>query len=126
MRRANNQDIADVDVLAADPKALVIYAFECKDLAGARTPAELHNELSHTFSGDTTRGSAALRQLERVDWLRDRVPQTLRHLGISSTSATWTLDGAIITDIHVLSPYVAECPLPVLAFSEFKARFAGT
>jgi hypothetical protein len=126
MRRANNQDIADVDVLAADPQSLVIYAFECKDLAGARTPAELHNELSQTFSGDTTRGSAALRQLERVAWLRDRVPQTLLHLGISSTSTTWTIEGAIVTDIHVLSPYVAECPLPVTAFSEFQLRFAGS
>jgi hypothetical protein len=128
IKRANNQDLTDVDVLAADVSNRVIYALECKDLEGARTPAELDNELSNTFrSGNGQKRSAAEKQVERVAWLAARVPQTLRHLGLQEdASEQWSVVGAIVTDVYVLSPYVATCPLPVFARAELDSLFANS
>jgi len=124
--RSNNEDLTDIDVLAADVANRVIYALECKDLEGARTPAELDNELTNTFRSGGAKRSAAEKQVERVAWLTARIPQTLRHLGVESgdAAAAWTVVGAIVTDVHVLSPYVATCPLPVYARTELDSLFA--
>lgn len=120
IRRANGQDLIDVDVLGADVNSRTIYALECKDLEGARTPAELHNELAHTFNESR---SAATRHAERVAWLARRIPQTLTHLGITMTAKDWKVVGLLITDVRVISPYVKSCPLPVLPFIELRDRF---
>ena len=120
IRRSNGQDLVDIDVLGADAEARTIYALECKDLEGARTPAELHNELAQTFNESR---SAATRHVERVEWLAQRVPQTLTHLGLAQPVGDWRVVGLLITDAHVLSPYVTTCPLPVLSFAELQTRF---
>jgi hypothetical protein len=123
--RDNNEDLTDVDVLAADPTAKVIYALECKDLEGARTPAELDNELANTFRSGGKKRSAADKQLERVAWLAQRIPKALHHLGIEDASTEWRVEGAIVTDVHVMSPHVADCCLPVYAWTEIRDRVAG-
>lgn len=123
--RVNKEDLTDIDVLAADVANKIIYALECKDLEGARTPAELDNELTNTFRSGGTKRSAAEKQVERVSWLAARIPQTLRHLGVTgdAAGAAWSVVGAIVTDVHVLSPYVAACPLPVFARAEMDSLF---
>ena len=59
----------------------------------------------------------------RGEWLRARIPQTLSYLGIDHDGSGWEVEGMIVTDVHVLSPYLRHCPLPVYAWAEFKARF---
>lgn len=113
LRRAGNQDLGDVDVLAADMRARQIYAVECKDLEGARTPAELANELRTTFGSSGKGRSGADRHVERVGWLRAHRRATLNHLGLAMDARRWRVIGMIVTDVPVMSPHVAECRLPV-------------
>jgi hypothetical protein len=123
--RENGQDLTDVDVLAADTGARVIYALECKDLEGARTPAELDNELRSTFRSGSSPRSAADKHEERVAWLAGRIPRVLRHLGVADDPGGWQIYGAIVTDVHVLSPYVTDCPLPVYSWTELDGLVAA-
>jgi hypothetical protein len=118
--RENGDDLTDVDVLAADPRGKMLYALECKDLEAARTPVELQNELRNTFSSGGSRRSAADKQVERVAWLRQRLRAVLKDLGINDSPADWRVQGAIVTDVHVMSAYVAECPLPVIAWADLR------
>jgi hypothetical protein len=121
MTRANGEDIADVDVLAIDIQTSTIYALECKDLEVARTPAELDNELSHTFRTGGRKRSAAQKHQERIKWLADRVSRVLAGFGIEDATTDWVVEGAIVTDVNVMSPHLATCPLPVYALHELKA-----
>jgi hypothetical protein len=120
MTRANGEDISDVDVLAIDIQRSTIYALECKDLEVARTPAELDNELRHTFRTGGRKRSAAQKHQERVAWLADRVSRVLAGFGIEDATTGWVVEGAIVTDVNVMSPHLATCPLPVYALHELK------
>lgn len=111
-RRDGKNDGGDLDVLAADPKRKVLHVREAKDLEGARTPAELSNELKSNFSVDGEKRSAADRHLERIAWAEDHLDQILEDLGLDPDSG-WRVSGGFVVDIEVLSPYVTECPLPI-------------
>lgn len=121
LKRANGDDLGDLDVLAVDLNRRIIFALECKDLEGARTPAELHNELTSVFAMGGPKSSAAERHAERTAWIESRIDETLRHLGVETGAHGWIVRGSIVTDVPVLSPYVAESPLPVLYFNELGA-----
>jgi len=111
--RANNQTLGDLDVVAADLRARILYVDECKDLEGARTPAELHNEIASTFGSGRTLKSAADKHLERVAWVKSNTDAVLTELGVEE-GGLWEVRGRIVTDIEVLSPYVMKCTLSVV------------
>jgi hypothetical protein len=51
LQRDNKQDLGDIDVLVIDTNVRQIIAIETKDMASARTPYELTNELTSLFVG---------------------------------------------------------------------------
>ncbi len=119
--RSNGQDLGDLDVLLADVTSKRVYALECKALAGARTPAELGNELKKTFGSGGKKPSAAEKHRERSDWLAARLPEALLHLKLPDEDAEgWTVVSAMVTDAHVLAPRIADCPLPVYAQADIQ------
>lgn len=119
--RSNGQDLGDIDVLVADVTSKKIYALECKALAGARTPAELGNELKKTFGSGGKKPSAAEKHKERSEWLTARLPEALLHLKLPDEDAQgWTVVSAMVTDAHVLAPRIADCPLPVYAQADLQ------
>jgi hypothetical protein len=126
-REAHIPIYAKLYELAGPPIMLVEGAprpMECKDLEGARTPAELNNELKSTFgSGGKTR-SAADKQVERTAWLSARIPQALEHLAVPDDPSGWKVVSAIVTDVPVLAPYVQGCALPVYALPDLDELFS--
>jgi hypothetical protein len=114
LARENGQSIKDIDVLAADTGTRTLHVLESKDLEGARTPAELSNEIAKTFGTGGKKASAAEKHIERIDWVRKHLAQTLSWLGIDNDPANWTIAGRMVVDTPVMSPYIARCPLPVL------------
>ena len=121
LARTNGDDLGDIDVLAVDLTASTIYALECKDLEVARTPVELDNELRNTFRSGGAKRSAAEKHVERIAWIATRVSAILAHFDIEMESTGWVVEGAIVTDVNVMSPHVAACPLPVYASHELEA-----
>ena len=123
--RPNGTDPAgDLDILAADPKRKVLHVREAKDLEGARTPAELSNELEGNFSVGGEKRSAADRHLERIAWVEGHLDQVLEHLGIDP-DPEWRVAGGFIVDIEVLSPYIADCPLPITPIDRLLEEMAN-
>lgn len=119
LRRANNNDLGDVDVLTADPKSRVVHALECKVLSGARTPAELANELNATFATGVKPHSSADIHTERVGYLRRNLADVLTQLGLDHAE-DWEVRGRIVTDAELLGPYLHECQLPVTALPRLR------
>ncbi len=115
--KLDGNDAGDIDVLAADPVGLVVHVQECKDLEGARTPAELHNELEKTFAVGRRKRSAADKHLERIAWVEDHLAEVVAWLGLPDAAGRWSVAGGFVVDTEVLSPHVYDCPLAVTPVS---------
>jgi hypothetical protein len=100
LTRSNGQDIGDVDVLVVDRRQRVLLLVEVKDFAFARTPAELQHEVKKLF-GDTVSHHD-----ERLAFVRSRLPQILRELGISGDPGEWQAQGAIVTSSDLMAMHL--------------------
>ncbi|MGH3070797.1 MAG: hypothetical protein ACRDNB_00840 [Gaiellaceae bacterium] len=121
IERQRGEDLGDIDVLVADRAARRIRAVEAKDLAIARTPAELSNELDETFRSSDTKQAAIDRHVERVAWLRDHLREVLDWLGLGAEEPTaWTVEGLVVLDIEMMGPYLTDPPLRVITYRELR------
>jgi len=126
IERRPGEDLGDIDVLVADPAERRLSAVEAKDLAIARTPAELDNELAATFQSRADHQAAIDRHVERVDWLREHLADVLGWLGLDDEDpALWTVDGLVVLDIELMSPHLTDPPFPVVTYRELRAELEG-
>lgn len=122
--RSNGEQLGDIDVLVADPVHRIVLPVEVKDLALARTPIELSRELEEAFSNEP--GSSAQKHLERTAWIRDHLAEVLTELGISDEATTrWAVQPMFVVDQLTMSPYVANCPMPIRQLGEVRALLLG-
>jgi hypothetical protein len=122
IQRTLGQDLGDVDVLAADPEKRTLWAVEVKDLAFARTPAELANELESTFQTKGKKRAALDIHQERVAWLRGNLTLTLGWLRVPSTVAIkrWKVKPLVVVDHELQSPYIVRSPMPVVPYRDLE------
>lgn len=116
--------LGDIDALVADRENRILMLAEAKDLALARTPIELARELEETFG--TAPGSAANKHLKRTRWIKDRLPMVLSWLGIEDQQISrWVVQPLIVVDDVTMSPFVAQCPIPIRRLQEVDALLDG-
>ena len=121
IERKPGEDLGDIDVLVADRAQRRLLGVEAKDLAVARTPAELNNELAETFLSHDGKQAAIDRHLERIAWLREHLAEVLDWLGLGDEdTAAWTVDGLMVLDIELMSPYLIDPPLPVITYRDLR------
>lgn len=122
--RGNGEPLGDIDVLVADPVHRIVLPVEVKDLALARTPIELSRELEETFSNEP--GSSAQKHLERTAWIKDHLAEVLTELGISDeATARWAVQPMFVVDQLTMSPFVANCPIPIRQLGEVRPLLRG-
>lgn len=112
LKRPNDETLGDIDVLAADTRAHVLYAVECKDLVGALSPSEVAGELSEHFAQE---GETAVKHGERIEWLSSRVGAALDKLKVDGNPEEWRVEGLFVTGRPVMGPYIAEVAFEVVA-----------
>ncbi len=123
LRDEVGRDLGDIDVLAAVPAERRILAIETKDLAVARTPAELHNELESTFETRGGRSAAVDRHLRRVEWVRQHLGSTLAWLGLDSGKAhEWAVEPLLVLSAELVSPYLVRSAVPALSYRELSLQ----
>lgn len=111
------EDLGDIDVLAVDARKKRLKVIECKDLAIARTPYEMGSEIRNLFRGHENHKPIVERHQRRVEWLRHHIDDVLAWLGLSH-SGKWKVEGLIVVDQVLFTPYVYQSPIPVLSFDE--------
>jgi hypothetical protein len=88
----------DIDVLTVDQATKTLTAIECKDLALARTPQELANQLEGLMRGaDDTEGRTVTRHGKRLIWIRQNLPAVLRYFNVGDPDK-WTVRGIFVVD----------------------------
>jgi len=102
--------LGDIDVLAIDPSAKVIWAVECKSLAPSRTPAEVANELRDLYGEDGRPGHIG-KHTRLVQWLDEHRGQVTEELGLGGD---WRMEGLFVVDDDLYGPYFRQTPVPVI------------
>jgi hypothetical protein len=102
--------LGDIDVLAIDQGARVIWAVECKSLAPSRTPAEVANELRDLYGEDGRPGHIG-KHTRLVQWLGEHRGQVTEELGLEGD---WRIEGLFVVDDDLYGPYFREAPIPVI------------
>lgn len=125
IERRPGEDLGDIDVLVADVRRRRIIAIETKDLAIARTPAELANELSETFQVGAPKPSSVDRHLERVEWLRNHLPDVVNWLRLDPRKR-WKVEAMVVTDSELLSPFLKRPAIPVLSLRMLQQHLLTT
>ncbi len=120
--RGQNGPPGDIDVLMVNPRKRRIRLLECKDLAVARTPQEMANELQNVFQGRSGRKSIIEHHQERAQWVRDHLEQVLAWLGLPQ-SGKWKVEPLIVTKQRLFTPFLRRSPIPILSFDELRERY---
>lgn len=115
-------DLGDIDVLAADPAKRLVRVMECKDLAVARTPREMANELANLFGeGSDNRSSIVQRHQRRIDWVGEYLADVIRWLGLD-VSKRWRVQGLIVVDQELFTPHLWPSPIAVVSYDRIVAE----
>lgn len=121
IQRPNGQDLGDIDVLVALPTLRKLLAIETKDLAIARTPAELGHEIESVFGTASRRSSAVDKHLERTNWLRDHLIEVLDTFSLPNHDVgRWVVEPMLVTNLESLGPHLVRQRLRVESIQQLK------
>ncbi len=124
IRTSKGLDLGDIDVLVIDPKKRLVEVVECKDLALARTPHEMRNELENLFEGGRHR-SIVERHHRRTEWVHNHLKEILLWLKIKSESSErWKVKALIVVNIELITPYLRKSKINVVSFIELEKKLA--
>jgi hypothetical protein len=125
IEKARGQLISDIDVLVADRRRRQLLLIETKDLAVARTPAELAHELRELYRGEKGGTAAVDRLLEVATWVQERRQQVLDSLGLPTKDAKrWRVRPLVVVDQELLTPYLYEVTVPTFSYRSLADRLA--
>jgi hypothetical protein len=114
---AEHGDLGDIDVLVVNAVKKIIWVVECKSLAVGRMPFEMTNEITNLFRGKKGKTSIIERHQKRVDWVADNLSDVLTWLGVP-VSEGWRVEGVIVVDRELFTPYLEKSAMPVIAFHD--------
>jgi hypothetical protein len=117
LERDSGQPLGDIDVLVADPISRRLWSIEVKNLAVARTPAELHNEIAEILKSSDGPKAATEIHTERTRWLQQHLRQALLWMGIDTVEGgRWSVHPLMVTQRDLFSAQVVRTRIPVLAY----------
>ena len=113
--QGNLGDLGDIDVLVIDQDNKHLLLIECKDLAGARTPSELKNELDIIFKGGENQNSTIVKHGQRVKWVVENLDLVLSHYGME-LSRGWKIIPFLVVDEAIFSSHIYPSPIKVISY----------
>ena len=106
-------ELGDLDILVIEPANRQVAVIECKDLALARTPQELSNQLEElTGTAEHSRGAAMARHARRLNWVRENLAAVLAHFGLEDTDG-WTIRGMFVVDEPLFATHLRDIGMEV-------------
>ena len=109
---AGGKNLGDIDVLAAVPSARVVLVVECKDLALARTPAEIKNQLESLVEGSLGKPSTVQQHSARAKWIESNLEEVLMHCFGIKKKGKWRVKPVLVSDSELYAPYISKIPFP--------------
>ena len=122
---ADGQDLGDVDVLAVIPGKRVLLLIECKDLALARTPAEIQHQLEELVHGSSDESSKIEKHLARTQWVKNNLDEVLMKCFSIQRKGTWKVEPILVSDSELHAPHIVRIPFPVLSIERLNGMSVG-
>lgn len=119
---APGNDLGDIDVLVVWPRKFRIFAIECKDLAIARTPKEMANELQELFRGNEKRVAVVTKHQRRCKWIKSHIKDLLETMRMP-TRDRWKVEPILVVNEEMLTPYLYSPPFRIFSLERFKREF---
>ena len=117
---AKGNTLGDVDVLCLDVGKRRIVAVECKDFSMARMPNEVSADMNALFVSSERRRCAQDKHLMRLEWLKAHVDLIAAWLGCGATVGPWSVEGAFVFSVPLISPLLGKTRLPVWTVHEIR------
>jgi hypothetical protein len=115
-------ELGDLDVLVIEPAKHRVAVIECKDLALARTPQELANQLEGlTGITEDTQGAATARHARRLNWVRENLSDVLAHFGIENADG-WEVIGMFVVDEPLFATHLRDIGMEVRSLESLHAN----
>lgn len=115
-------DLGDIDVLVVFPHKRKVVLVETKDLALARTPREVSNELNELFRGTKRKKSTVVKQQNREKWVSTNLEKVLADFGLSPDDS-WEVESIIVLDDESFSKHLFPSPIPVVTLPRLETDF---
>jgi len=115
------KNVGDLDVLVADSLRKRLDVIECKDLSNARTPHEMRLEIENLLGSERVSNPISLRHHKRVTWIKQNLQSVLKWLKIKETKG-WRVDGYVVVDHPLMTPYLRQMPMRVIPFAELEGE----
>lgn len=113
------QDLGDIDVMVLDHQKRVVWLLECKDLASARTPAELSLEMDNVIRN--AKGKSIIEKHgRRFTWFKTHKEQVLGVRGIQDAKR-WKVRAVIVVDTDLMTSSFVRSPMPIVPASKLGA-----
>lgn len=116
--------LGDVDVLAISPREKRVYVLECKDMAVARTPRELANEIAKLLGPWSGGKPAAEKHGRRVVWITENLRSVIEW-GSGTFTRKWQVFGGIVTSMELFGPMLRRTPLPIASLDQVRRSGLG-
>lgn len=111
-------DLGDIDVLVIEPRKKNVLVLECKDLAIARNPHEMANEIESLFKGKGDNKSTVEKHLNRVNWLRKNRDLLFEAYNLKPRG-NWQFYTYLIVDEEMFTPHLESSKIEVITLSRF-------
>jgi hypothetical protein len=120
-----DKDYGDIDILAIDDSAKVVYSIECKNTASARVVHEMKTELDKYLGKDGKPGMIQ-KHVERDRWLKtDAIKEQLRKfIGVAED---YTVKSLVLSSEEIPLMYLAKgkLPMPIISFRTMRREGIG-
>lgn len=117
---ADGKNLGDIDVLAVIPSIRVVLPIECKDLALARTPAEIQHQIEELVHGSSSGPSTIQKHLARVQWVEKNIDEVLMHCFNIQRKGKWKVKPFLVSDSELYAPHIATIPFPAWSIETLK------
>lgn len=108
----DGKNLGDIDVLAVVPSARVVLIVECKDLALARTPAEIQNQLKALVESSSGKPSTVDQHSARAKWVKNNLEEVLLQCFGIKKKGNWRVKPVLVSDSELYAPYISSIPFP--------------
>jgi hypothetical protein len=116
----NGQDLGDIDVLGIDERRRTLWLIECKNLALARTPWELHSDVE----GFEEPGKGMIaKHRRRSDWVEANLAAVVAELDLDP--GRWRVAPIIVVRADLLAIYLRPMSMHVLHAKDMASHVTG-
>lgn len=121
----DGHDLGAIDVLAVIPRKCVLLPIECKDLALARTPAEIQHQLGELVHGSSDEPSTIEKHLARTQWMKNNLDEVLMQCFSIQRKGKWKVKPILVSDSELHAPHITSIPFPVWSIETLKEMSVG-